>query len=249
MMRWLALALIAANLFYGGWQWRQQAAEAVEVPRPAAEAGHQGVPRLLLLSERPAAAQPREPVPVEAGAEPPLEPPLEPLPEPSPEQPPSCGMLGPFGEQVSARQVQGRLSDTGIDAELQSRDVVVRKDLWVHIPPLPTREAALRLLRELQAKGVDSFLIANGELERGISLGIFSRPDSAESVARQQRQQGYEVAIQPLPRHQTEYWLMLAPEAAAAVDPPLLETLRRGGLKVEFSSQPCIGVAQSQEFD
>lgn len=162
---------------------------------------------------------------------------------------PLCGALGPFAEEISAKQVLGRLVDAGIVAALESREVVARYDHWVHIPPLADRDAALRVLHQLQQRRIDSFLITDGELANGISLGIFSRQGSAQKLAARHQSLGFDIAIRPLPRNEVQRWLLVQPDLVADIDAPLLAELRKGGMNIEFLRQPCADVAPALQFD
>lgn len=236
MGRWILLLLVAANLVYCGWGWQQQAAR---VPaQPAVLTQYEGVPRLVLLTER--SPQPRQQPSVSR-------------PEPlSVEVPPGdllCALVGPFSERVSARQVRGRLAALDITSVLRGFEVMVKTDYWVHLPPFPSRRQALQALRDLQGQKIDSFLITDGELENGISLGLFTRRESADKVAERRRKQGYEAKVREMPRTETELWLAIRPQAAARLGDEQLERLREGNNQLELRRLSCDDVARSNELE
>ena len=128
-----------------------------------------------------------------------------------------CLVVGPFANVVEVDELQQRLLAVGVSSKERAEENSQQNDYWVHIPPLASRDAAIRQLRELQAQRIDSFVITQGELANGISLGLFSRLESAKAVSRRLKAAGYEVAIKSLPRVPEQWWL----EMDAAVEAKL----------------------------
>lgn len=62
-------------------------------------------------------------------------------------------------------------------------------------------------------------------LNNGISLGMFAREDSAQSVADRMSAAGYESSIRVMERSQRLYWVVIAPNARRLVDQALLRQL------------------------
>lgn len=228
-MRWLVLALVAVNIVYGGWHWRLQGKEGV-----ARWVDHsvRNAPALVLLSERPAPA---------------------PVMEDAPRPPVQCGWMGPYEKRASAHQIEVQLVELGFAVGLDVREVADRADYWVHIPPLATRQEAVSLLQELQRRGIDSFLITEGELAQGISLGIFASQGSAQGLAARRRAQGYEAEVYELLRRKPEYWVALPAEAMEQLGDEALASLsglisegESEGVEVKIAIQPCEALRQPE---
>ena len=117
-----------------------------------------------------------------------------------------CWMLGPFDENDLAVNVQTRLRATGVQMAVQNISTPVAPDYWVYAVPQDSRQAAVQLLRDLQRRDIDSFIIAEGELENGISLGFFSEDAQAREELDRHKGQSYEVAIKVVPRDIDEFW-------------------------------------------
>jgi hypothetical protein len=120
-------------------------------------------------------------------------------PEPAPAGAPACLEWGPFGAEELARAREA-LVPLGLAERLTSAPVMVSAGWWVHVPPLKTREAAERKLRELEALGIrDSYLVQErGPWEHAISLGVFRNQDGAERFADELRAKGApSVAVAP----------------------------------------------------
>ena len=117
-----------------------------------------------------------------------------------------CWMLGPFEESELADNIQTRLKATGVELAVQKISTPVAPDYWVYAVPLSSRQAAVELLRNLQRRNVDSFIIAEGELENGISLGFFSDESTARDLIERHKDQEYQVDMRVVPRNIQEYW-------------------------------------------
>lgn len=220
-MRWMFLLLVVLNVFYYVWHQQQAPLRAKEVA-PLAMLP-QGKHDIQLLSESDTPAR-RERVVVE-------------------ESEAVCLFLGGFEQESQAVVIEQRLLSLDIRSRVQSVDAAAGLDYWVYLPPLASRQASLRQLKELQARRIDSYIITQGELANGISLGIFPRVDSAESVMQRLRDAGYEPALKELPRAHRSYWVRIAPESRRLADDSLLQRLAFDFNGLQHQLMPCEGVA------
>lgn len=180
-MRIFALLLLLLNLGYLAWHFLPQNRDA---PAALVRSPARDAPqRLILLSEREGGAA------IDA---------------------PRCLELGVFPSAGdSARFIEGAEA-LGLEAGLQPVEVMETPDYWVHMPPLVSEAAALRRLEELKGKNIESYLITGGELDRGISLGLFSRREFALRLQEQLAGQGYASEIREVPRAYTELWVTVS---------------------------------------
>ena len=160
-----------------------------------------------------------------------------------------CWLLGPFKEDVSAKQVQGRLSALDVSFVLKETEVAGRPDYWVHVPPLANRKLAIKALRELQHKKIDSYLITEGELANGISLGLFTDQKRAERLFSKRKNEGLEVALKEVPRVYTELWLVSEQGEYNKFSDPLWEKIKVGQKGVERRKNYCNAVASPEKLD
>lgn len=226
-MRWFFLLLLVLNLFYYVWHQQQAPLRVKEVePMQLYQGAQKGV-RLLDAADRervrPEAGQSRNGV---SDGE-------------------SCLFLGSFQRVEAAQQVGQRLMALDIQAEVRTVDAAAGLDYWVYLAPLASRQASLRQLKELQARKIDSYIITQGDLANGISLGIFPRSDSAESVMQRLRDAGYEPMLRELPRAQRSFWVRIAPESRRLADdvmPQLVSDFQ--GLQHQI--MPCESVATGE---
>ncbi|MGY4531363.1 hypothetical protein ACVW0Y_000473 [Pseudomonas sp. TE3786] len=225
-MRWLFLLFLVLNLFYYVWHQQQAPLRAKEV---APLSLHQEVRQDIRLLSESGGAQSRREHPVEAAAG-------------SSEV---CMFLGGFDQEEAAKLVEQRLITLDIQSQVRVVDAPAGLDYWVYLPPLASRQASLRQLKELQARKIDSYIITTGDLSNGISLGMFPRSESAESVMQRLREVGYEPQMRELPRAHRNFWVRIAPESRRLADDSLLQSLARDFNGLQHQLMPCESVASS----
>ena len=225
-MRWLFLLLLVLNLFYYVWHQQQAPLRVKEVESFSLYQG--GRENIRLVSEADVVKAPAKSVASLSDDQ------------------TVCLFLGSFEREDEARALEQRLLSLDIESEVQSVDAAAGVDYWVYLVPLASRQASLRQLKELQARKIDSYIIGQGDLANGISLGIFPRSDSAESVMQRLREAGYEPMLRELSRAHRAYWVRIAPESRRLASDALLESLARDFERLEHQLMPCEGVASSR---
>ncbi|MBB2495217.1 SPOR domain-containing protein [Aquipseudomonas ullengensis] len=226
-MRWLFLLLLVLNLFYYVWHQQQVPLRAKEVEPMASYRGGQQDVRLLSKSDKERGRRELAVAPEAAVTE-------------------TCLFLGSFQQESAAEEIEQRLVSLDIDADVHGIDATAGLDYWVYLAPLASRQASLRQLKELQARKIDSYIITQGDLANGISLGIFPRSDSAESVVQRLRDAGYEPLLRELPRAQRSFWVRIAPQSRRLADDVLLQQLASDFKDLQHQIMPCEGVATAQ---
>jgi cell division protein FtsN len=208
-MRWIVIALLLANI--GLYAWFQTTGRSA--PSPAVD---NAVPReagdpIVLVEEAPQNALREAP----------------PVPEPKLQSGDLCTLLGPFEEEYLGEDIAQRLQALQVDAALREVEVQGQMRYWVFLAPTDSRREAFRKLRELQAAGIDSYVIPKGSLANGISFGIFSEPDRAESLAEELRQKGIDIRTREEPQTYLERWVVLPPGGAESLADDFWTQLQR----------------------
>jgi hypothetical protein len=215
-MRWVFLSLVCLNLLVMVWFWRDQA-QTTEV-NPRTDSQGQG---LILLSE----INPKElSYKTKKAAQ-------DDITEER------CYSVGPFKDEDDAKFLGIRAEALGFNSEMRSLATGGSIEHWVHIPPLVNRQQSLQLLRELQGRGVDSYIITQGDLAEGISLGLFRNKESAERLTLKMKEMDYDVVIKEVLRGEKELWLEF-PQVSA-----LTEAMRKrivgDGQKLDWMLTDC----------
>jgi len=236
MLRWIFIMLVLANTVYFVWhQFSGERPGSTGLSASVAETtGKQG--RILLLQEVSSSGQNQylQANHVKAVRD------VRPL----------CWMVGPFQEEISAKQVKSRLEALDIGLTLNSLVYESEPVYWVYIEPLPDKAAAVRLLNELHSRGVDSYVIlSEEELVNGISLGFFSNEAAAEAVKAEHKSQAYRVAIRQTTRPITELWGVLSSESAQQLADEVWARVGADLIGVEKRQNYCDLVASGDKFE
>ncbi len=189
-MRWIVYSLIVINLGIAGYFIVLPAEDSIARPQ---DGNHGEGKTLVLLSEKQSGNLPVSQQPVR--------------PDPGKKL---CYALGPYLDDLSARVAQARSLELGLTGLISQHKVPNLKDaeFWVHVRPLPSRGEAMTLLRKLQARSVDSYIITQGDLADGISLGLFRQKSSADALQKKVTGLGFEdVAIREVGSTTTEFWV------------------------------------------
>lgn len=188
-MRWVFLSLVCLNLLVMVWFWRDQAG-VPEAQKQVDQVEQQGK-GLILLSEvdrNQLSYKTKQNTATRITDQ-------------------RCYSVGPFKDESDAKFLGIRAEALGFNSQMRSLATGGSIEHWVHIPPLANRQQSLQLLRELQGRGVDSYIITQGDLAEGISLGLFRSKESAENLTKKMHGMDYQVIIKEVLRGEKELWL------------------------------------------
>ncbi|MDY0251254.1 MAG: SPOR domain-containing protein [Pseudomonas sp.] len=204
-MRWLFLGLLIVNALYFVWSQQDFVAETVAINSVVLQkdARPQAV---KLINEAANLHKQRQPAESRIDQS-------------------EIMLLGGFADEQLIQTLQQRLLSLDIQSTITSLDNQVDIEYWVYLAPLASRQASVRQLKEMQARKIEGYLITQGELTNGISLGMFAREDSAKSVAERLKEAGYEPLVRPIQRSQRLYWVIIGENSRRLVDQSLLRQL------------------------
>lgn len=120
-----------------------------------------------------------------------------------------CELVGPFESKNIANDFIERLLAIEVKSSLQELELPAGPGYWVYLTPRDTRREAFRMLNELQAKRIDSYVIPKGDLANGISLGMFSKKSLADARMREMKAIGLDPEVEEIERTYRELWVML----------------------------------------
>lgn len=239
-MKWILACLLACNIGYFSWHWflvdpvdEQKTSLGATPPVPETA----GTPLVLLSEvkleelEELMAAKQRLKLAFDSSG------------EGGESDQKLCTLIGPFKELLQAEYFAERLLALDINAAVEQVEVPGEEGFWVYQASQLSRKAALRRLYEFQAKGVDSYIIPRGELENGISFGIYPNLEQAEQRRAEIASLGFEADIRSAARSYQETWLILQPQEASKADEELWLKLINPKDNVELLQNFCPGVA------
>lgn len=166
-----------------------------------------------------------------------------------PEMDPVCGLLGPFNDVITAKQFRYRLSTVELAGSIKKELVPGDTIYWVYIEPRSSRKEALALLRELQAKKIDSFVITEGELKNGLSLGFFKQKKSAKRIQNERIKEGYRAKLKIKQKTREQYWVVLQPDQLPKLSDSLLKELSKDFQILQNRKNLCEQVAPMENIE
>jgi hypothetical protein len=204
-MKWIILTLLLLNLALGGYQYWQVSQPDTAMAEPSAAqlnnlAIDQSTRDQLAQFEQRAAAEPV----------------VEPL---------QCIRVSGILAEDEAGILQSRLRALEVRSQLSERDEVLRSDYWVVLGPFDTDEQGRARLGELQANDVESFLINQGRLAGGISLGLFSSDSNARSRVAALAERDINARVEQVDRTRQTWVLTIGAESARLISNEGLESI------------------------
>ena len=156
-----------------------------------------------------------------------------------------CELVGPFAVVSNAEIIVQRLAALDVVAEVVELSIPGDMTYWVYQGPFVTQKEAVVKLYELQATGIDSYVIPKGDLANSISFGVFTRKEGAEQKFAEIKSLGLSVDIHEVQRTDTEIWVMLSrQDAEKLADSAWLSILDHSD-SPQRRQNYCSGVASS----
>ncbi len=116
-----------------------------------------------------------------------------------------CSVSRPFANLREAMSHATRLETAGARAQVREAVARGRPDHVVYIEPAASRDAARRVLRELEGQSIGGQVVPAGPLENAVTLGVFAERESAEVLAARVAAFGYSVRHMELEREHAAY--------------------------------------------
>lgn len=203
-MRWLFLGLLIINALYFVWSQQEFSNNTEVKPIVQQDGSAQGQVKLVNevrgLQKRSSPVESRQ---VQA----------------------EIMLLGGFTDEQIAKKLQQRLLSLDIQSGMTALESEVNTEYSVYLAPFASRQESISKLKEMQERKIDGYLITQGDLTNGISLGMFAREDSAQSVAERLKEAGYEPSMRTVQRSQRLYWATIDEGSRRLIDQIFLKQL------------------------
>lgn len=164
------------------------------------------------------------------------------------EAPSLCHIVGPFSDSEESDNFIERLASMDIRSEKHELELSVGMSHWLYLPPEVSRKDALRKLAQLQEQGIDSYVIPKGELANGISLGMFTKKELADSQLKQIISKGWSPLVKEIDRTQLEVWVMVNHQDGQRLSDISWERVMEGFISKEIRQNFCLGVASGENI-
>lgn len=157
--------------------------------------------------------------------------------------PAQCKMAGPFASPEVAGAFRQRLAALDVTAAVSSLRRSSGEGFWVHFPAEQSIAAAKQRLANLHKRGIDSYIITEGELKNSISVGLFSERASANARVAELEALGYDTVVHAIDRFQEEVWVVLGEGEGQKIAASAWKTLVHDDFSVRSQEKPCLDVA------
>ena len=151
-----------------------------------------------------------------------------------------CVSVGPFIDPAHADAANAQLERLGFTSRQRVSQDEVRVGYWVRVPNLATPADATNALATLRAAGLDdAYVLAEGEPENTVSVGVFADARRAAEVATRVQKAGFTAETSDRLRLLEVLWLDIDKQANGGL--PSLESLGSppaGGLPYEMRACP-----------
>ncbi len=120
-----------------------------------------------------------------------------------------CYVAGPYADAENADNLLSRARALGFSGKINIIEVTGSEpsEYWVYVPPRVSREAALRTLRELQQRKIDSYIITQGDLAEGVSVGLFRNKESAYGLQERISALSVPAEVKVINKDTKEHWV------------------------------------------
>jgi hypothetical protein len=211
-MKWLAIALLIANVVLFGWRFNEHLhAQALAIA--AAPSLPRGAPSLQLVSELPSLPPRRQAE--KSATEDLLSTPdtvvqaVDLSTEINSDAIASevCVEIGPLADQQTVAELRDWLRERTTVIHTRAEIVRERRFFWVYLEPA-SADQARKNLNDLAQRGVkDYMLIHRGGLKNAISLGLFRSQDSVNRRLAEMTEQGYKPVVVPKFESTENFWI------------------------------------------
>jgi len=222
-MRAVALLLLMANLVFFAWQYpQQQFLDSRQMERSPGAGGtdktQSPAEPLMMLKELPSTVA--EKIVTVDAAKPPAAkktPAIETAKPPAATETPAvtappvptCWTLGPFADSRQADRSLAILGKEGVKGKMQKRSDNTLAGYRVQLSAQGTKAAAERTMNELRGRGIKDIALRTNDGTYSVSLGFFTKLESAQQRSTIIRKLGYKALIQNVYREQVRFRLEL----------------------------------------
>lgn len=219
-MRWIFFSLVFGNLLLLVVFWQKQNMPLADMPTLNLPGNSRS---LLLVSEAGDMLQPRATKAEQTASS----------------RDDLCYAAGPYSDELDAKHLLARAAAQGLTGHVKTLEVESGEpaEYWVHVPPRSSREEALQVLKELQKRKLDSYIITQGDLTDGVSLGLFRNKESADLLEKKVAGFGIPVQVLVVNQSRREFWVEVV--EVAQLNEKMRERIQAGDSRIGWELTAC----------
>lgn len=219
-MRWIFLTLVFGNLLLLALFWQQQnKTELTPVTALDIPANSRQLQLVQELTEPLPAAAPRKTA--------------------TGERQPLCYVAGPYADELDARHLLARAAALSLSGRINTVEIATGEpaEYWVLVPPRASRAEAMRVLRELQQRSYDSYIVTQGDLAEAVSLGLFRNKESAYRLQKSIESYDIPAEVRVMNKASREYWVEI--REVAQLNERMRERIQAGDSAIGWELVEC----------
>ncbi len=159
-----------------------------------------------------------------------------------------CMLSGPFVSLDRARELADRIGALGVSVDFLTETTESPGSIMVYTGPFASAQQAQRELRVLQSSGIDSFVVADGELANAISLGVFRTLENARTQQDRIEQLGYQTQTYQYMVENDRYYVNFSGRVLAAITSDYWTNIANEYKDISIEQKACNEVASSGNF-
>lgn len=165
-----------------------------------------------------------------------------------PKSPSQCMVLSFFEFKNEAEALADRIRGFGVRVDMLVEEIEADGPIMVYIKPFVSAQEAQRELRVLRSSNIDSFIISEGDLVNGISLGVFRTEQNA--LAQQVRIEvlGYDVETSVIAIQKEQFSLIASGDVLDALEDDYWLKIASENKDISIEQKPCNEVASGVKF-
>ncbi len=226
-MRWFCFSILFLNGIYAVWHIYTDNTQVIPKTMESSEDGDSSIPSIKLLGEL--SSEERDILMGNNSAQ------GDKIEE---RKSSICKYIGPF-ELTQGEQFVSRMYALEIMATLTPLVIDKVSEYMLYLEPSASSDDAAKQLGELQSKHIDSYIITEGELNQGISLGLFKQKPLAEQLQQNLLSQGYNVKIKELSKEKKELWAYFDGENSELLSDELWQKITNKSPELQLKNNPC----------
>jgi len=154
-----------------------------------------------------------------------------------------CDQFGPFVDASSRSLFVNFLLGLNFRPQVFKESLVLEPFYWVYLPPLESTMRALEIMSELKAKSVEAFLISEGELKDGLSLGVYQDDAAVGALRGAVKEMGFNIEVLKKSRSYEAEWVQLQRKDRENGGAESLIKVREQYPQVKYRQKVCKSVA------
>jgi len=159
-----------------------------------------------------------------------------------------CMVLSSFNFRDDAEALADRIRGFGVTVELVVEKIESQGPVMVYIKPFISAQEAQRELRVLRSSQIDSFIISDGELINGISLGVFRTVQNALAQEVKIEALGYDVETRHISVQTDQFSLIAGGEVLDALEDDYWLKIANENKDISIEQKACNEVASERNF-